>query len=281
VAQLRAELESRLGKRMRKVWDAGEAKARNSDSMQSLRKLTELVDGRPRIVASAPLIVPLRDLPGGQGEGVEAWLVSLIEKYRKTLEPDRRHLLEQYRYADLARKVVGVGSVGTRCWIVLMFGRDDSDPLFLQVKEAEASVLSRYSGGRKPANQGQRVVLGQRLTQGASDIFLGWVRVEAGVDGKRRDFYVRQLRDWKFSLAVESMVPEGMRLYGRQCGWTLARAHARSGDRFAIAGYLGGSNTFDQAIAEFARSYADQNQRDYDALREAATSGRIAVESGV
>ena len=180
VEQLRAELESQLTKRQRKTWDAGEAKARSSDSMQSLRKLTQLADGRPRIVANAPLIVPLRDLPGGQGEGIEAWLVSLLEKYRQTMESDRRHLLEQYEFADLARKVVGVGSVGTRCWIVLMFGRDDTDPLFLQVKEAQASVLTRYVGGRRPAHQGQRVVAGQRLIQAASDIFLGWVEVDVG-----------------------------------------------------------------------------------------------------
>jgi uncharacterized protein (DUF2252 family) len=281
VEQLRAELESQLTKRQRKAWDAGEVKARSSDSMQSLRKLTEQNGARPRLIASPPLIVPVRDLPGGQGEGIEAWIISLIEKYRQTMESDRRHLLEQYEFADMARKVVGVGSVGTRCWIVLMFGRDDSDPLFLQIKEAQASVLTRYVGGRGPANQGQRVVAGQRLTQAASDIFLGWIRVAAGIDGKRRDFYVRQLRDWKFSFPVDAMLPEGLRLYGQQCGWTLARAHARSGDRIAIAGYLGGSAAFDQAIAEFARSYADQNQRDYDALREAAASGRITVKSDV
>jgi len=281
VEQLRADLESRLGKRQRKAFDAGEAKAKTSDSMRSLRKLTKLVDGRARIVGTPPLVVPARDLPGGQAEGVEDWIVSLIAKYRATLETDRRHLLEQYEFADLARKVVGVGSVGTRCWIALMFGRDGSDPLFLQVKEAQASVLGRYVGGRMPGNQGQRVVEGQRLIQAASDIFLGWVRVDAGADGKRRDFYVRQLRDWKFSFDVEAMIPEGMRMYAESCGWTLARAHARSGDRIAIAAYLGSSAAFEQAITEFARSYADQNERDYDALREAAAAGRISVLSDV
>jgi uncharacterized protein (DUF2252 family) len=281
VEQLRADLESRLGKRQRKAFDAGEAKAKTSDSMRSLRKLTQLVDGRPRIVATPPLVVPVRDLPGGQAEGIEDWIVSLIAKYRATLETDRRHLLEQYEFADLARKVVGVGSVGTRCWIALMFGRDGSDPLFLQVKEAQVSVLSRYAGGRRQGNQGQRVVEGQRLIQAASDIFLGWVRVDAGADGKRRDFYVRQLRDWKFSFDVAAMIPEGMRMYAESCGWTLARAHARSGDRIAIAEYLGNSAAFEQAITEFARVYADQNERDYDALREAAASGRITVLSDV
>ena len=162
----------------------------------------------------------------------------------------------------MARKVVGVGSVGTRCWIVLMLGRDESDPLFLQVKEAEESVLSRFVGASKYANQGQRVVAGQRLMQAASDIFLGWQRIAAGLDGKQRDFYVRQLRDWKFSIDIEAMVPGGMRMYGELCGWTLARAHARSGDRIAIAAYLGGSDVFDQAITQFAGAYADQNERD-------------------
>ncbi len=152
----------------------------------------------------------------------------------------------------MARKVVGVGSVGTRCWIVLFLGRDTADPLFLQVKEAEQSVLSRFVGASKYTNQGQRVVAGQRLMQAASDIFLGWQRTEAGLDGMTRDFYVRQLRDWKFSLDVTTMVPAGMRAYGEVCGWTLARAHARSGDRIAIAAYLGTSDVFDRAIADFA-----------------------------
>ena len=205
-------------------------------------------------------------------------LVGLIATYRRTLETDRRFLLEQFRFADLARKVVGVGSVGTRCWIVLMLGRDDADPLFLQVKEAEASVLSRFVGASKYANQGQRVVAGQRLMQAASDIFLGWQRVGAGLDGRQRDFYVRQLRDWKFSVDIETMVPRGLRMYGEVCGWTLARAHARSGDRIAIAAYLGGSDAFDQAIAEFAAAYADQNERDHSALLAAVASGRIMAE---
>jgi hypothetical protein len=177
--------------------------------------------------------------------------------------------------------VVGVGSVGTRCWIVLMLGRDNGDPLFLQVKEAEASVLSRFAGASKYTNQGQRVVAGQRLMQATSDIFLGWQRTVAGLDGNSRDFYVRQLRDWKFSLDVNAMVPRGMRLYGELCGWTLARAHARSGDRIAISAYLGRSDVFDQAIAQFAAAYADQNERDHQALVDAATSGRITAESGV
>ena len=181
----------------------------------------------------------------------------------------------------MARKVVGVGSVGTRCWIVLMLGRDESDPLFLQVKEAEQSVLAAFVGASKYANQGQRVVAGQRLMQASSDIFLGWQRIEAGLDGQQRDFYVRQLRDWKFSVDIETMVPRGMRMYGELCGWTLARAHARSGDRIAIAAYLGGSDVFDQAITEFAAAYADQNERDHQALVDAVASGRITAEHGL
>jgi len=179
----------------------------------------------------------------------------------------------------MARKAVGVGSVGTRCWIVLMLGRDDADPLFLQVKEAQRSVLAPFAGASKFANEGQRVVVGQRLMQAASDIFLGWNRVDSGLDGKPHDFYVRQLRDWKFSLNTGTMIPEGMRLYGELCGWTLAHAHARSGDRIAIAAYLGNSAEFDQAIAQFAVGYADQNERDHRALAEAAASGRITARS--
>ena len=189
-------------------------------------------------------------------------------------------LLEQYEFTDMARKVVGVGSVGTRCWIVLLLGRDDSDPLFLQVKEAEESVLARFAGSSKFTNEGERVVSGQRLMQAASDIFLGWQRF-TGLDGTPRDFYVRQLRDWKFSIDVAAMVPRGLRLYGELCGLTLARAHARSGDEIAIAAYLGGSAAFDNAIADFAAAYADQNEQDFQAFTAAINSGRLLAERGV
>ena len=224
--------------------------------------------------------VLIADLLPGQPDraAFETQLQELIAQYRTTLETDRRFLLETFQFADMARKVVGVGSVGTRCWIVLLFGRDNNDPLFLQVKEAEESVLSRFVGASKYANQGMRVVAGQRLMQASSDIFLGWQRTAVGLDGKQRDFYVRQLRDWKFSLPIESMVPRGMRIYGELCGWTLARAHARSGDRIAIAAYLGGSDVFDKAITRFAAAYADQNERDHKALVDAVASGRIAAE---
>ena len=283
IDQLRAELDSQIKARQRKVLDKGIAKARTRDSMQEVAKLTHLVDGRPRIIADPPLLVPAEQLAESPQDFATflSQINDLIAKYRRTMETDRRYLLEQYDYCDLARKVVGVGSVGTRCWIVLMLGRDDSDPLFLQVKEAEESVLSRFVGASKYANQGQRVVAGQRLMQAASDIFLGWVHIVAGLDGRERDFYVRQLRDWKFSVDISTMVPDGMRQYGQLCGWTLARAHARSGDRIAIASYLGNGDVFDKAIAQFAVAYADQNEKDHDALVDAVKSGRIMAEQGV
>jgi uncharacterized protein (DUF2252 family) len=276
--QARAQFESQLKARQRKLVDKGLAKARTRDSMQAVAKLTRIVNGRLRIISDPPLLVPVDELVPGQTDrtGIESELAGLIAKYQRTLETDRRFLLRQFEFTDMARKVVGVGSVGTRCWIVLMLGRDEADPLFLQVKEAEASVLSRFAGASKYANQGQRVVAGQRLMQASSDIFLGWQRTE-DLDSRPRDFYVRQLRDWKFSLDVQAMVPRDMRMYGQLCGWTLARAHARSGDRIAIAAYLGGTDVFDRAITQFAAAYADQNQRDHDALANAVASGRITA----
>jgi len=258
------------------------AKAVTRDSMSALGKLTTRVDGQLKFVADAPLIVPLADLLNEReiSEQLELQLRGMIVSYRRTLSSDRSALLDQYEFADIARKVVGVGSVGTRCWVILMLGRDPGDGLCLQAKEAEQSVLSRYVGRSKYANQGHRVVAGQRLMQAASDIFLGWDRV-TGMDGKVRDFYIRQLRDWKLSLPIERMVAHGMRLYGELCGQTLARAHARSGDRIAIAAYLGRSDVFDRAVADFAVAYADQNERDFRALQAAAASGRIMAERGV
>ncbi len=283
VGELREQFGPQLSARQRKGVDQGMAKARTRDSLQALSKLTRLVDGRPRIVADPPLVVPLDDLLPGQLDrsGAETELGSLIAKYRHTLETDRRYLLEQFQLADMARKVVGVGSVGTRCWIVLMLGRDRADPLFLQVKEAERSVLENFAGTSEYASHGQRVVAGQRLMQASSDIFLGWQRNEAEPDGTPHDFYIRQLRDWKLSLDIEAMAPADMRAYGELCGWTLARAHARSGDRIAITAYLGRSDVFDQAIADFAASYADQNERDYQALAAAAASGRVTAERDI
>jgi len=280
ITELRAQFDSRLRERQRRELDKGLAKARTRDSMQQLAKLTRVVDGRPRIISDPPLLVPVDELVPVERdrEALEAELIELINSYKRTLETDRRYLLDQFRFCDMARKVVGVGSVGTRCWILLMLGRDSEDPLFLQVKEAEKSVLSRFVGASRYTNQGQRVVAGQRLMQATSDIFLGWQRVEGGLDGGTRDFYLRQLRDWKFSLDIETMIPRGMRIYGQLCGWTLARAHARSGDRIAIASYLGGSDVFDRAIIDFAAAYADQNERDHRSLVDAVAAGRITAE---
>ena len=283
IDQLRGQFDTQLQARQRKVLDKGLAKARTRDSMEQLTKLTRMVDGRPRIISEPPLLVPVDELIPAERDraSLEGELADLLAQYQRTLETDRRYLFQQFEFCDLARKVVGVGSVGTRCWIALMLGRDDSDPLFLQVKEAEASVLSRFVGTSKYANQGQRVVAGQRLMQAASDIFLGWQRIKAGLDGRTRDFYVRQLRDWKYSIDIETMIPEGLRMYGALCGWTLARAHARSGDRIAIAAYLGNSDVFDRAVTKFAVAYADQNERDYQALVDAVASGRITAERGL
>jgi len=285
IDEIRGQFNSQLLPRQRKLADKGLAKARTRDSMQAVEKLCHTVDGQQRIISDPPLVVPVDELMPDETdrEGLEGFLVGMIAKYRRTMQSDRRYLLEHYRFVDMARKVVGVGSVGTCCWIILMLGRDDSDPLFLQVKEAEVSVLSRFVGASKYANQGQRVVAGQRLMQASSDIFLGWQHSAGDVtlDGKARDFYVRQLRDWKFSVEIENLLPDGLRMYGGICGWTLARAHARSGDRIAIAAYLGGSDVFDRAITDFAAAYADQNERDHQALVDAVASGRITAEQGL
>jgi uncharacterized protein (DUF2252 family) len=260
------------------------AKALTKDSMKAFAKLTHVVDGEPRIASDPPLIVPvdeLADQAGISAEALEAELHRLYREYRWTLQHDRRHLLEGFRWVDLARKVVGVGSVGTRCWILLLLGRDNEDPLFLQIKEAQPSVLEPYLGKSVYTNHGERVVAGQRLMQATSDIFLGWIRAETTLDGYARDFYVRQLWDWKSSVDLDTILPKGLEFYGEVCGFLLARAHARSGDRIAIASYLGKSDVFDQALLEFAVAYADQNERDYAALRKAADEGRIEVVEGL
>jgi len=260
------------------------AKARTKDSLKAFAKLTHLVDGEPRIVSDPPLIVPASDLAkdaGVQFEWLETVVHGLFREYRRTLQHDRRHLLEEFRMVDLARKVVGVGSVGTRCWILLLLGRDSNDPLFLQIKEAQASVLEPYLGKSTYKNHGQRVVVGQRMMQASSDIFLGWLHSKETLDGAERDFFVRQLWDWKTSVDLDTILPEGIELYGQVCGFLLARAHARSGDRIAIASYLGKGDAFDRALADFAVAYADQNERDHAALRKAADEGRISVQEGL
>ena len=250
--------------------------------MKALNKLTTLVEGRRRIVSDPPLIVPIEEVFSGvQAEAIYELLGTVLGKYRRTLQSDRRHLLDQFAMVQVARKVVGVGSVGTRAWVVLMDAGDGVEPLFLQAKEAQPSVLAEYAGRSQYANQGERVVAGQHLMQAQSDIFLGWTRTANPAEGVERDFYVRQLRDWKFSVPIEQMLPEGMALYAGLCGWTLARAHARSGDRVALAAYLGGSAKFDQAIADFAETYADQNERDYAALKTAVKDGKAEATTEI
>ncbi|WP_432094565.1 DUF2252 domain-containing protein [Streptomyces sp. bgisy100] len=277
--QIQAIQAEQLDRAHRKRLARALDKARSHDTLQAFEKLTHVVDGERRIAADPPLIVPLTDLlPQVQREMLEQALRELIERYGRSLSSDHRTLLEQYRLADVARKVVGVGSVGTRCWLVLMLGRDDQDPLLLQAKEADESVLAPHVGASAYDNQGQRVVAGQRLMQSASDIFLGWQRAE-GIDGRQRDFYVRQLRDWKGIAEPASMAPEMLGRFGRLSGATLARAHARSGDRIAIAAYLGRGAVFDEAMVRFAESYADRNERDHAALVEAVRTGRVTARS--
>jgi uncharacterized protein (DUF2252 family) len=276
-----AEFGSQLRPERLKMTQAAIAKARTRDSMQAFSKLTTMVDGVPRIKADPPLVVPIEELIDGiAADELYHQIRGLVRSYRRTLQPDRRVLLEQFEMVHMARKVVGVGSVGTRAWILLMQGVDGADPMFLQAKEANASVLERVTGASKFANHGQRVVNGQHLMQASSDIFLGWQRT-VGVDGVERDFYLRQLRDWKLSFDPGQMLLEGLSLYAGLCGWTLARAHARSGDRVAIASYLGGKDVFDHAIADFASAYADLNERDFAALSDAASTGRVGVVSGL
>jgi hypothetical protein len=267
-----------------KRFKAGEAllaKAHTSDSTKALGKLTTVVDGQRRIISTPPMIVPVEEVFAGvQADALYKLIHTVLGKYRRTLQSDRRHLLEQFRLVQVARKVVGVGSVGTRAWVLLMDALDGVEPLFLQAKEAQPSVLAGYCGRSQYTNQGERVVAGQHLMQAQSDIFLGWTRVPAP-DGVDRDFYVRQLKDWKFSVPIEQMLPVGMTIYARLCGWTLARAHARSGDRIALAAYLGGSGKFDQAIADFAETYADQNERDYAALQAAVKDGKAEATTEI
>ncbi len=271
--------DRRLGKKGGQVLDV--AKARTRDSLRAFRKLTERVDGDLRFVSDPPLLVPLEDLvlSDEARHQTERSVHKLIKKYRRTLA-DEHHPLEEYRYLHTARKVVGVGSVGTRAWVILMMGVDDKDPLILQAKEAQPSVLEQFAGRSAYEHEGQRVVVGQRLLQTASDIFLGWQRVR-DIDGQRRDYYIRQLHDWKGSAHVDTLQVPGALTYARMCGATLARAHARSGDWIAIAAYLGKSDAFDRAVADFSSAYADQNEQDYEALARAVRTGRISARTGL
>jgi hypothetical protein len=283
VEDLMAEVRRQTGSKQKKAVERAEAnvaKGRTKDSLRAFNKLTTIVDGEPRIIGDPPLIVPIEEVHAESAHLIEEFLRAIIRSYRRTLAGDRRRLLERFRYVDAARKVVGVGSVGTRAWIALMLGRDGEDPLFLQFKEAQPSVLEPFVGRSEFANSGQRVVEGQRLTQAASDIMLGWIKVDAP-DGVQRDFYVRQLWDSKMSAQLEFMEPLGFSVYAKICGAELARAHARAGDGVAIASYLGAGDVFDKAMARFAVTYADQNERDYAALKNAVDLGRVAAEFGL
>jgi uncharacterized protein (DUF2252 family) len=279
-ARKAAKEEARLADRARRRAVKTTEKAHTRDSLQALSKLGELADGRYRIVSQPPVVIPSRDLAASFGLSPDEVMPAISDQfraYRATLQPDRRQLLERFEIVDIARKVVGVGSVGTRSFIVLLLGRDARDPLFLQIKEATASVLEGYLPKSRYRNHGERVVQGQRLMQAASDIYLGWTK---GLDVKRH-FYWRQLRDMKGSVLVEAMIPLAMEFYAGVCGWTLARAHARSGDPVAIAGYLGQTDAFDRSVTDFCERYADQNERDYEEFVAAIRSGRLAAVGGV
>jgi len=277
MSEVKSELKAKRFKAAEKML----TKAHTSDSTKALGKLTTVDGGQRRIISDPPVIVPIEEVFSDvQAVAINDQIRAVLNSYRRTLQSDRRHLLEQFTLLQVARKVVGVGSVGTRAWIVLMEGGDETEPLFLQAKEAQTSVLAAYCGRSQYSNQGERVVAGQHLMQAESDIFLGWTRV-TGPDGVDRDYYVRQLKDWKMSVPIEQMIPSGMRVYARLCGWTLARAHARSGDRVALAAYLGGSAKFDNAIADFAETYADQNELDHAALQAAVKDGKTTATTGI
>jgi uncharacterized protein (DUF2252 family) len=283
VESLVADWEGKAKKADRRRLEKNLEKARNKGSLRALEKLTETTDGKLRIADRPPLLVPIDKLAEREGRDpgeIAEMIQGLLATYRESMDDQARVLAERYHYVDAAHKVVGVGSVGTRAWIALLLGRDESDPLFLQMKEAGPSVLEPFAGASRFGNHGHRVVTGQRLTQAASDVLLGWLTVE-GIDGKKRDFYMRQLWDGKGSAEIESMSAEAMTTYAGLCGRGLARAHARTGDRVAIAAYLGKSDKFDKAIAEFSAAYADQNEADYAALLDAERSGQLTVQSGV
>jgi len=270
-----------LGKRGRILFAKPFAKARAKTSFRAVERLTERVHGELRFRNVPPLLVPLHHLvdPNDARRDIDI-INAALEQYARSLDQDRRYLFATYRFVDMARKVVGVGSVGTRAWILLFVGRGGQDPLVLQMKEAQSSVLEPYLGSSEFENHGERVVRGQRLSQAAIDLFLGWQR-SVGLDGKEHDFYIRQLWDWKASIDLSRMTYSGLRAYTRACGWSLARAHARSGDRLAIAAYLGAGPSFDQALARFSAAYADQNELDHQRLDDAAAAGQVPALRGI
>jgi uncharacterized protein (DUF2252 family) len=283
MAEYKATLSARQLKERKariKATEGALAKARTRDSLQAIGKLTTVTNGKREIIMNPPLVVPLTDMVDLDPDQAREQIGALLTSYRKTLQSDRRILIDHFELADIAHKVVGVGSVGTRAWILLLESGVEAGGLLLQAKEAGPSALANYAGKSAYANQGERVVAGQHLMQASSDIFLGWLRAR-GTGGQYKDYYLRQLRDWKMSAVIEEMIPPGMEQYARWCGWTLARAHARAGDRIAIASYLGKSTKFDNAIADFAEAYADQNERDHAALADAVKAGKVEAQSGV
>jgi uncharacterized protein (DUF2252 family) len=280
-SELVARFGGRLGAKGRIVFARPFARARRKTSLRAVNKLTERVGGELRFRSVPPLLVPLRELlTPADARDETAYVAELLEQYAASLQADHRYLLSTYRFLDMARKVVGVGSVGTRAWVFLLAGRAGRDPLVLQAKEAQPSVLEPHLGASEYANSGERVVRGQQISQAVSDVFLGWQR-SRGLDGQQHDFYVRQLWDWKASADPSTMSEAGLHAYTRACGWSLARSHARSGDRLAIAAYLGAGARFDRALARFAAAYADQNERDYQRLEEAVATGEVPAEVGV
>jgi uncharacterized protein (DUF2252 family) len=279
IEKLMPQMRDEVGRKMRKRLDRVVARARSRDNVQAFSKLSQSIDGERRIVSDPPLMVRLDDFPDSeQRDRLKADGERLLLEYSLTLPHERRILLNQFQLVDSARKVVGVGSVGTAAWVALLLGRDTRDPLFLQVKEAQPSVLEEFVGSTGYENAGERVVAGQRIMQASSDIFLGWLHIPESVFGQERDYYVRQLRDWKGSVAVEAMDPTALTVYGRLCAATLAHAHARSGDRIAIASYLGRRDVFDRAVLAFSGAYAEQNDRDFAALQRAVTTGRVGAD---
>ena len=280
-SELAERFGGRLGKEGRVLFTAPFAKARRKTSLRAVKKLTEIGPTGPRFRSVPPLVVPFRELYSADDEREEAdYVRELFDNYAANLDADRRYLFETYRFVDMARKVVGVGSVGTRAWVLLLVGREGKDPLVLQSKEAQASVLEPYLGASEFSNHGERVVRGQRMDQTVTDVFLSWQR-SRGLDGKEHDFYIRQLWDWKASIDLSTMSYSGLHAYVRACGWSLARAHARSGDRLAIAAYLGKGTSFDRAIARFSAAYADQNELDHQRLADAVAGGEVAALHGV
>jgi uncharacterized protein (DUF2252 family) len=283
IADYKATLSARKLKARKsrlKATESAMAKAHTRDSLQAIGKLSTVVDGKRQLMSDPPLIVRLDDMVEMQPDAIRERLGDLIVSYRNTLQSDRRRLLDHFELTDTAHKVVGVGSVGTRAWILLLEGGVEKEVLLLQAKQAGPSALADYAGQSEYRNNGERVVAGQHLMQASSDIFLGWLRARP-TGGRWTDYYLRQLRDWKLSAVIEEMIPAGMQLYAQLCGWTLARAHARSGDRVAIASYLGNTTKFENAVADFAEAYADQNERDHAALAAAVADGRVEAQSGM